>query len=264
MNLSCVNDFVKKGVKYLNDNSPAVLTGIGIAGVICAVVKAVEKTPEAMDAVVEKAENELHTDGLDFVDAKEALGTPKTIATGIKYYIPSIALGGMSIACFIGAQSINAKRNAALATLYAVTSNEFNTYKDEVVKKLGEKKEHEIVDRISEKKINEDPLSNSEVVVDNGDTLCYDTWSGRYFKSSITKIERAVNEINSECIEDLYASLNDFYFLLGLPDIKCGDNCGWNTDHKLNVYFSAQVADNDSPCIVLNYNTEPIATYTQF
>ena len=149
MNLSCVNDFVKKGVKYLNDNSPAVLTGIGIAGVICAVVKAVEKTPEAMDAVVEKAENELHTDGLDFVDAKEALGTPKTIATGIKYYIPSIALGGISIACFIGAQSINAKRNAALATLYAVTSNEFNTYKDEVVKKLGEKKEHEIVDRIS-------------------------------------------------------------------------------------------------------------------
>ena len=63
MNLSCVNDFVKKGVKYLNDNSPAVLTGIGIAGVICAVVKAVEKTPEAMDAVVEKAENELQTEG---------------------------------------------------------------------------------------------------------------------------------------------------------------------------------------------------------
>ena len=59
------------------------------------------------------------------------------------------------------------------------------------------------------------------------------------------------------------ASLNDFYFLLNLPEIKCGDNCGWNTDHKLNVYFSAQVADNDSPCIVLNYNTEPITTYTQ-
>lgn len=258
-----LSNMIKKGTNYINNNSSAVLTGIGIAGVICAIGKAIEKTPEAMDAVVEKAEEELQTDGLDFVDAKEALGTPKVIATGIKYYIPSIALGSMSIACFVGAQSINAKRNAALATLYAVTSNEFNTYKDEVVKKLGEKKEHEIVDRISEKKINDNPLSNSEVVVNNGDTLFYDTWSGRYFKSSISKVERAVNEINAECIEDLCASLNDFYFLIGLPETKCGDNCGWNTDRKLNVYFSAQLADNDEPCIVLNYNTEPFVNYTQ-
>lgn len=263
MHLPGISNIIKKGSEYLNDNSPAILTGIGVAGVICAVVKAIEKTPEAMDAVVEKAENELQTEGLDFVDAKEALGTPKTIATGIKYYIPSIALGGMSIACFVSAQSINARRNTALATLCAMTSNEFNTYKNEVVKKLGEKKEHEIVDRVSEKKINDDPLSNSEIVVNNGDTLCYDTWSGRYFKSSIPKIERAVNEINSECIEDMCASLNDFYFLLGLPEIKCGDDCGWNTDQKLNVYFSAQVADNDDPCIVLNYSTEPFTNYTQ-
>lgn len=243
---------MKDATKFMQKNSPAILTGIGITGVISAVVMAAKATPEA-EELIEIAEEE-----------KEA---PLTKAEAVKAvwrcYIPTVAVASASVACFVGAQSINARRNVALATLYTMTNDSFRNYREAVVEKIGEVKEEDVKNIVSKKELEKNPVDSNEVIVTSGDTLCYDPWSGRYFKSSLEKIRGAVNDVNAEINRDLYVSLNDLYFMLGLPTIKMGDCVGWNTDHPLSVYFSSQIAENDSPCIVLNFHTEPIATFME-
>ena len=62
-------------------------------------------------------------------------------------------------------------------------------------------------------------------------TLCYDAMFGRWFRSDVDTIIRAVNEINRKIVAgDMYASLNEFYDEVGLPPVEAGEYLGWNID----------------------------------
>ena len=239
--------------QYLSKNSSSILTGCGIAGIVVTAITAVYATIDASEKIN------------DAEEVKQEPLTNKEIAkVAWKSYIPVVIAGASSAACFVGAQTINTRRNMALATLYSMTANNFNDYREAVVKKLGEKKEEEVRDEVSRKQIEENPVESSEVFIGDGDTLCYDSWSGRYFKSSIEKIRGAVNTINHDLNSELTIPLNDFYFLLNLPTVKAGDKAGWNIDKPMKVYFSSQLAENNEPCIVINYYTEPMEDYMSF
>lgn len=239
--------------QYLSKNSSSILTGCGIAGIIVTAITAVYATIDASEKIN------------DAEEVKQEPLTNKEIAkVAWKSYIPVAVAGVSSAACFVGAQTINTRRNMALATLYSMTANNFNDYREAVVKKLGEKKEEEVRDEVSRKQIEENPVESSEVFIGDGDTLCYDSWSGRYFKSSIEKIRGAVNTINHDLNSELTIPLNDFYFLLNLPTVKAGDKAGWNINKPMKVYFSSQIAENNEPCVVINYYTEPMEDYMSF
>lgn len=58
--------------------------------------------------------------------------------------------------------------------------------------------------------------------------------------------------------DEMYVSLNDFYSEIGLDPIKVGNDLGWNIDRgEIDISFSAQVADNDQPCLVVDYTIAP-------
>lgn len=240
---------MKDATSYLVKHSAGILTGCGIAGVITTAVMAVKATPKALD---------------DISIAEEAKGEPLTkieiIKATWKNYVPATAIGGATIGCFVGAQSINARKQLALATLYTVTNDNFKTYREAVDEKIGEKKAKEIKDEAARRSLESNPISPStEVIVTDGSTLCYDAWSGRYFKSSMEKIQGAINALNRDLNRDLFVSLNDLYFLLGLPSIKPGDMLGFT--EQVDVYFSSQIAENNEPCLVMNFYTDPSDRY---
>lgn len=236
--------------RYLSKNSSSILTGCGIAGIVVTAITAVYATMEASEKINDAEEVK-----------QEPLTNKEVVKVAWKSYIPVAIAGVSSAACFVGAQTINMRRNMALATLYSMTANNFSDYREAVVKKLGEKKEEEVRDEVSRKQLEKNPVSSSEVLIGDGDTLCYDSWSGRYFKSSIEKIRGAVNTINHDLNSELTIPLNDFYFLLNLSSTVGGDETGWNIDNPMKVYFSSQIAENNEPCIVINYYTKPMEDY---
>lgn len=245
---------IVKGVQVgLTKHSSEILTGIGIAGMITTTILAVKATPKALE-LIEERRKEWEMDELSPID---------TIKVAWKPYIPAMATGIASVACLIGASSVNMKRNAALATAYKLSETAFSEYKEKVVETIGEKKEEIIKDKVAKSKLEKDPVSKSEVIiVSGGKTLCYDSISGRYFESDIEKIKRAVNELNRRMIVDMYISLSEFYDELGLNHTSISDELGWNLDDgSLEVYFSSQIADNGTPCIVLNYCLAPKYNY---
>lgn len=230
-------------------HSPEILTGIGVAGMIATTVMAVKATPKAILLVNEK-EVDLGVEKLEPVEVVKATW---------KCYIPAAITGVASIACIIGASSVNMRRNAALATAYTISETALKEYKGKVLETIGEKKEQSIRDAIAKDRIEKNPVTNSEVIVTkHGDTLCYDSLSGRYFKSDIEKMRRVENEANKVLLNEGFVSLNDFYDLLGLDYIKIGDDLGWDFEKGLiSIQFSSQLASDGTPCIVLEFTVPP-------
>lgn len=243
-----------KNVQYiLKKYSPEILTGIGITGMITTTVMAVKATPKALILIEQKKEEEV----------VDKLSVIETVKTTWKCYIPTVVIGSVSIVCLIGASSTNFRRNAALATAYALSESTLKEYQDKVIETIGEKKEQAIKDSIVKDKIDKDPVSNKEVfITEKGNTLCYDVISGRYFKSDIDKLKRIANELSRKMLDQMYVSLNDFYYEIGLSGTKIGDDLGWHIDNGLiELRFSSQLADDETPCLVIDYQIAPKYDY---
>lgn len=238
--------------------SPEILTGIGIAGMVTTTVLAVKATPKAMQIIEDMKVIDKNT-----YEVVEPTKT-ETFKACWKCYLPAAITGATSIACLIGASSVNAKRNAALATAYKLSETALLEYRDKVVESIGEKKEHAIRDKVTEDKLNRNPITSNEVIITGkGETLCYDAFSGRYFKSDIDKIKRAENEFNRRLLNEIYLSLNDFYDELGLEHTDMGNKLGWSSDsgRLIDIYYSSQLAADGTPCLSIDYSIAPKYDY---
>lgn len=235
--------------KYsLGKHSPEILTGIGIAGMITTTIMAVKATPKALTILSE----------IEETDDKRKRGKEIVIKVA-PVYIPAAITGCVSIACLIGASSVNHKRNAALATAYSLSENALKEYQSKVVETIGEKKEQSIRDEIAKDTLQKNPVSNNEVIItSSGNTLCYDSISGRYFNSDMETLRKTENYLNKRMINEMYISLNELYYELGLRPTEQGNELGFNmNDGFIEFSFSAQIADDGRPCIVVGYYVAP-------
>lgn len=246
---------LKELSKKIGKHSPEILTGIGITCMFSAVAFGVKATPKAIE-LIDEAKYELDTDKLTAVE---------TVKATWKCYIPTALSFTIGMACIVGANSVNSKRNAALATAYKMSEMALTEYKEKVIETIGEKKEQVVRDKVAEQHVKDNPVSNSEVIItDNGSVLCYDTISGRYFMSSRDKIDKAVVKMN-KCINSWqYLSLNEFYDAIGLTHIAIGDDMGWN-DH-IEIYYSSTLIEEGSvydgqPCLIIDYRICPRYDY---
>lgn len=252
-----VSKFIHSAQMAVKKRSPEILTAIGIVGMVGTTVMAVKATPKALRCIEVKKE-ELDCEKLTPVD---------TVKATWKCYIPAGVTGVTSVACLIGASSVNARRNAALATAYSISKTALTEYQDKVVDTIGEKKERAIRDSIAKDKIERDPVRNHEVIItEKGTTLCYDGVFGRYFKSDIDTLKRAMNEMNRKMVSgDMYVSLNEFYSEIDLTPVDIGDQLGWNIDDgTIELDFSSQLAEDGTPCLVISYNVAPRYGYSNY
>lgn len=240
-------------------HSPEILTGIGVAGMIATTIMAVKATPKALK-LCEELRNERRN------EYDEDPTKLEYVKVAWKCYIPATVTGVTSIVCLIGASSVNIRRNAALTTAYSLSETALREYREKVRESVGEKKEKEIRKSVAQEKIEKNPVKNNNVIItDRGDTLCYDMQFGRYFKSDIDTIKRAINEINRKIVCDMYASLNDFYDEIGLSHVKVGDDIGWNLDDKtIDIEFTSHLAEDGTPCLAINYSASPKHGYSSF
>jgi len=258
MNNKGLSKFARDVRLTLSKHSPEILIGMGIAGMVTTTVLAVRATPKALH-LIDVKKKELEVDKL----------TPmETVKTTWKCYLPAAISGGVAVACVVGSHSVNAKRNAALATAYKLSETAFSEYREKVVETIGEKKERTVKDKVSEEQVKNNPVNRSEIIVTGkGQTLCFDPLSHRYFYSSIDRINKAANKLNYDINTSPFhndgVTLNDFYDEIGIPGTDTGDALGWNLHTGLiEIYPSAQIVDEGEehegePCLVLNFTHPP-------
>ena len=236
---------------FIMKNSPTIMTALGASGLIATAVLASKATLHA-ESIIDRAssyENPPETN----VDKFKLVW---------KEYIPTVIVGSLSVACIISSNSVNLRRNAALASVYTLTERTLTDYKEEVKNLLGDAKATEIKDRIAEKRLKEDPVTSHEVLLTGkGEMLCYDSLTGRYFNSDVESLRHAQNELNAELYRNTWASLNDFYTMVGLPETRLGESLGWVADNMVELDFSSKLAEDGTPCLVMDYRVEPKENY---
>lgn len=247
-----LSSIIKTARSAMKKHSPEILTGIGIAGMITTTIMAVRATPKAL-ILIEEKKDELDTDELTKME---------TVKAAWPCYIPSALVGTASVLCLIGASSTNLRRNAALATAYTLSETTLKEYQEKVVETIGEKKEQTIREQVAKEKMVKNPVREVILTERGGNTICYDCISGRYFKSDRDTISRIVNDLNRQMRDEMYVTLNDFYYELGLDSTKMGDDLGWNIDKGyIEIDFSSHLDANGTPCLVIDYKIAPVYDY---
>ncbi len=236
--------------------SPAILTGIGILGMGTALYSVGKATPKAMQLIEEKKE-EL---GLE---PEDSLKPVEIVKTAWKPYIPAAVLAVTSAGCFIGANTINARRNAALATAYQVSTTAFKEYRDKVVKTVGEETAHEIREKLTEDKkerIKESLPDGQTVIISGGrNEMILEPLTNQTFYSSINAVEKIVNDLNGRMIDgmEMYISLNEFLDAFNLPHHIMGEEIGWTVHDRIDITFDSKITDKGEACITVEYLRPP-------
>jgi len=257
---------VQKIGQVLVKNSPTILTGLSVAGLVTTTLMGIKATPKAFELLTEEQQKRRNTHMREGLDPDKHLDSGTLTKKDIikltwKCYIPTVVMGTLTITCIIGANSINLRRNAALASIYSLSEAALKEYQAKVVETIGKNKERAIKDEIAKDRITKNPVSDKELIITGaGETLCYDSLSGRYFKSDIEQIRRVLNDLSRDLLTDSHGfiTLNEVYIGLGLKGTKMGEMVGWHIDDGLiDPDFSTQLTENGTPCLVLDFSVEP-------
>ena len=243
--------------QFTKKHTPEILIATGLVGMVTSVVFAVKATPKA-EALLDKAKEE-KAESLELEPEDVNLTVVDKVKAVWTVYTPSAIVFCLSTACIIGANNVSHRRSVAIATAYTLSETAFKEYKEKVVEKFGKNKEQQVRDEVAKAQIEKNPVSKSQVIITGGgDSLCYDSVSGRYFKSNIEKIRRIVNNTNEKMFRENWVSLNEFYIDLGLETIAIGNDMGWSIDKEgMDIEFSSHIADDGTPCLVLDYTVLP-------
>lgn len=263
-----ISSYVKTAKSVITANSPVLLLGTTIAGVVTTGVLSAKAGYKARGIVEDERMRRVASPEppfdtfLEYKEEFEANVPPLTIQevaqlTWLCYATAGIS-GAGTIAAAVGTHTVHTKRANAMAAVYAVTSNKLDDMSEKAQEMLGPKKTQQLNNDVAQRQIDRgESVENSEVImVDDGNELCYDEFSGRYFISSLPRIEAAINSVNRKIIDEGDASLNDYYEYVGLPSIDIGYSFGWSGP-KIDGRFGAVTAADGRPAISVGFYQNP-------
>lgn len=253
-----IKELAKFAEKFLIDNSPGILTGLGVAGSITTTVLA-GKAAYSSAFLIQQENMIRNASYYEEIDGRTVnrLGARKTVELVWKEYIPTAIALTATVTSIIMANQVSTRRAAAITAAFKLSEQMSEEYREKVLKTLGHKKEEEVRAELAADRTVRTPLDSGLLVVSGSKTLFFDEISGRYFESDIETVRKSVNEINYEINNHYSACLSDFYEKIGLPSTDYSNEIGWNADELLDVRFSA-IMVQDKAVISINYNKVPI------
>ena len=249
--------FSRGMAKSLADRSPVILTGMAVAGLATTVYLALKAKPVADQKIFDAQYNQDEDSVTDISLADKAFLVWKD-------YAPAAVMGVVTASCIIGIHSVHSRRAATLMSLYTLSEGALKEYKAKVVETLGSDKEEKISADIAKDRIEQTPPPSEIVMIGDNKQLCYDMYSGRYFRSDIETIRKAMNDTNQEAIQNFHVPLNMFYAAVGLEETRVGDEVGFNSEHLMDIRFTSHLTSEKVPCLALDFYVDPSKDYDRF
>lgn len=248
---------IRRSRLFLKRNSATILTCVGAAGVVVTTVSAVKATPKAM-ALLEVARGEKGED----------LTKWEIVKTAGPVYIPAIIFGASTITCIFGANVLNKRQQAALASAYALLNKTHNIYKEKVNDLYGEEADQNVRTEIAKDRYEDEP----PVTLGEDEELYYDEFGERYFNATPYKVQFAEYRLNRDIQTQGWSTLNDFYESIGIEPIDGGDALGWSEGGNYAKYWQSWVdfnhhkvvMDDGLECTILSFFEEPYHDYEMY
>lgn len=251
-----LNNLQQKVTALLSENASAILTAGGVVGTVSTAIFAGRAGYIAADMIADyDAEQALLVEPYD-------LNKTEKFKMTWQLYIPPVITGGATIGSIVLANRMSAQKAAALAAAYGLSERQLREYKEKVAEKFGVTKTKNLQDDLAQERVGNTPGGNQIIVVE-GEVLCFDQPTGRYFRSTMERINRAVNRVNEEILHHDHASANFFYEELGMAPTTWGDDVGWNTDQLVELSISTVMSQDERPCIAIDFKYLPKTDYVR-
>lgn len=221
---------IPKAEKYFKKHASTILTCIGAAGVVATAVLTAKATPKALTLI--RTDSRVNHDG-----DPNAYTKKEAVISCWKCYVPAVVVGGSTIACIFGANALNKRQQAILASAYGLVSRAYNDYKRKVRENFGEEAHRDIMRQIAAEH-SSSPTITASNLFDNSSLefeganeelrLFYDAISERYFQATISQVLQAEYHLNRNfALSGGFITLNEFYRFLGIECVPEGDEIGW-------------------------------------
>lgn len=278
-----------KSILLGRKNSPTILFGIGVVGVVATAVLTARATLKLEDIIEDAQDNldlamDLHNKGRnDYTDVdhkKEvAIIYVRCVGSISKLYAPAIVMGVVTIGSLAGSHNILTKRNAGLMAAYATLSKGFDEYRQRVLEEVGPEKERELRYGSETREIVEDTDKGPKVsTVKQASHIpsVYAKWFDETNKEWVREAEYNIlflnlqqNWANETLRAKGYIFLNDVYDMLGMEPTKAGQVVGWIISKDTDNFVSFGTYDSDNPearafvngrnnAILLDFNVDVI------
>ena len=271
--------FKKVGFK-VKKNSPELLIGAGIVGVIASTVMACKATTKLNDILKDSEEQvqQIHdaTQNVKLAgryseeDAKKDLLIVYT-QTGlkvVKLYAPAVLVGGLSLASILTSHKILKGLNVALAAAYTAVDKGFKEYRNRVIERFGEAVDKELKYNVKAQEIEKTVVDEKgkekkvkeTVNISNYDPEKYSEYA-KFFdcgnpnwekdaEYNLMFLRNQEKYANDKLQANGYLFLNEVYDMLGIPRTKAGQVVGWTYDEKNPIgdnYVSFGIYDINKP-----------------
>lgn len=251
-NMESIAKLGKMGLAAMNRNLPSILSGAAIAGIVTTVWTTYKAAPE-INSALECAKQDKAEETNEAVSADDVkLNAWETFKAVAPYVWKPAACACFSAGCVVAANVLNVQRLTMLAGAYKLSEKKLHEYEEKAKELLGEKKATELHDEVV-KEMCDKPYDEETVIkTGKGDALFFDTFSGRYFRSSVEAIRKLESDLNKSLVCGDTVTLNQLYNELNLPEIAFGDDFGWG--------FNDYISSNRVPCvdISITYDAQEI------
>lgn len=238
----------------INKNSPTILFGAGVVGMVTSTVLACRATLK-IEEVLDRAQAEIDLLREDQESSKRELTVIQVRTAGnlARLYAPAIVVGGASIAALTKSHNILGRRNAALGAAYAALDMGFNEYRRRVVEKYGEEEDRHLRYGAEQVEITNDKGKKQLVLrVQEGEPSIY----ARFFDPLSTSWSKdpEINLLFVTC-QQTYANdllnarghvfLNEVYDMLGIERTQAGSVVGWILGEGNDNYVDFGIYEQD-------------------
>jgi hypothetical protein len=256
--MSKLSILASKALRTIKSNSPMLLSLTAAAGVGCTAYlagRASWKAALTLDHEFVKRFN----DGENSIN-EAVLTNKEKVQLVWKLYIPATVSGIVTISCIAAAGQTQLKKTIAATTALSFTERAYSEYRDKVIEEYGERKDEAIRSKIAaDRLVERPPPSNDILVTGPGMVLCCELFTGRYFVSDMEKLRRAQNDINAKILSHDEATLDDFYYIIGINRTSYSGNIGWTSTRQMELQFSPLLTEDGRPCLAFDYNyTKPL------
>lgn len=247
-------------------NGSTILTCAGAVGLVTTGIMAVKATPKALKRIEEAKE-----------EKGEELTKLETIRVAGPTYIPTVLIGVSTIACIFGANVLNKRAQASLASAYALLDTSYKEYRDKLKELYGEEAHEKIVNAIAIEKAEKTYIGASYLgtVCDLTDdencgapVLFYDEYSSRYFEAPIEQVINSMYHLNRNYILRGYCYLNELYEFLGLETTDYGSVMGWTPrdegEYWIECNFRKVTLDDGLEVYILELPFEPSYDFLEY
>lgn len=184
-------------------------------------------------------------------------------------YIPSSIIAASTMLCIIYSDHVSMNQKISMLNALMAVQNNYTNLRQSVDKVCDSETKEQILKNTVKQKV-----PKKLYIERTGEKTFWEEYSGRFFNSTIENVLKAEYLFNKQLSITGFASLNDFYNLLGINTTDEGEYLGWAvyegyfgceaTNPWVDFEHSKMEDDDGCEYYYLSYSNQPEVNYDMF